>query len=202
MSEFIDLTGQKFGRLTVIQRVPNKKDKIMWLCKCICGTEIVCAGNHLKSGDSRSCGCYRREKRTTHSMTNSRLYSIWENMKTRCNNPQSKRYKDYGERGIHVCDLWANDFVAFHEWAISNGYSDDLTIDRINVNGDYTPENCRWITLAEQNINKRNNVFLTYNGITQTLSWWANELNVYKSTIGRRHKKGWSDEECLFGRRC
>lgn len=202
MGEFIDLTGQKFGRLTVIQRVPNKKDKVMWLCKCICGTEIVCAGNHLKSGASRSCGCYRREKRTSHSMTSSRLYSIWANMKTRCNNPQSKRYKDYGERGIHVCDMWVNDFVAFHEWAISNGYSDDLTIDRINVNGDYTPENCRWITLAEQNINKRNNVFLTYNGITQTLSWWANELNVYKSTIGRRHKKGWSDEECLFGRRC
>lgn len=201
MGNFIDLTEKKYGRLTVMQRAPNENGMTRWKCKCICGNEIIAAGNHLKAGEIRSCGCYRKEKMTSHSMRNTRLYSIWTNMKTRCNNSKNKRYKDYGARGIHVCNQWADDFNSFHEWAISNGYRDDLTIDRINVDGDYEPNNCRWIPLSEQNNNKRNTVFLTYNGNKQTLSWWARELNIYGATISKRHKKGWSDEECLFGRR-
>ena len=200
MGSFDDLTGNKYGRLTVIRRVPNMNGHTMWLCKCECETEISVAARHLKSGDTRSCGCYRKEAMASHFMSKTRLYKIWSNMKTRCNNPQNKRYTDYGARGIRVCNEWNSNFDSFYNWSMSSGYSDSLTIDRINVNGNYEPDNCRWITKAEQNSNKRNTVFITYNGITETMAWWANKLNLYKATISKRHRKGWSDEECLFGK--
>lgn len=200
MGNFIDLTGQEFGRIKVLQRAPNDGERIMWLCKCNCGNEIVIDGKHLKCGYTKSCGCLRREKRQTHAMSKTRLYKIWCGMKTRCCNPKNERYKDYGARGITICDEWINDFYEFYKWANRNGYEEHLTIDRIDVNGNYSPENCRWVSLAEQNRNRRNTVLLSHNGITQTMQWWANKLNMYPATISKRYHKGWSDEECLFGK--
>ena len=139
--------------------------------------------------------------REWHGCSGTRLYQIWENMKKRCKNKNNHHYKNYGGRGITVCQEWDNSFCAFRLWALSSGYNDDLTIDRINVNGNYEPSNCRWITSMEQCKNLRKNVRLTYNGKTQIISDWARELNIESSTIGYRHRRGWSDEECLFGKK-
>lgn len=129
-----------------------------------------------------------------------RLYRIFDHMKQRCYNKNNNRYKHYGGRGIVVCDEWNSDFDVFYNWAYENGYDDTLTIDRIDVNGNYEPSNCRWITNLEQQNNKRNNVLLTYNGKTQTMAQWARELNINRYTVIKRHQRGYSDKECLFGR--
>ena len=165
----IDLTGQKFHRLTVIKRHPenNKQNKPMWVCKCDCGQIVVVTGSDLKSGNTKSCGCWDKEvgrnKLTTHGYSKTRLYQIWSNMKDRCYNPNNKRYEDYGGRGIFVCDEWRHDFMAFRGWAYQNGYDDtapfgQCTIDRANNNDGYTPYNCVWSTLRQQAHNKRNTI--------------------------------------------
>ena len=139
--------------------------------------------------------------REWHGCSGTRLYHIWENMKKRCKNKNDHHYHNYGGRGITVCQEWNNSFCAFRLWALSNGYSNDLTIDRIDVNGNYEPLNCRWITQQEQSKNLRKNIRLTYNGKTQIISDWARYLNIDVHTIGYRHRQGWSDKECLFGKK-
>lgn len=202
MGKFIDLTGQKFGRLTVIERAENgKQGHTYWLCKCICGNKTIVRGNHLRKGLIRSCGCLESENRktmsTTHGLTKTRLYNIWGHIIQRCTNPNSKNYERYGGRGITICEKWRNDFVSFYEWAINNGYKEDLTIDRIDNNKGYFPDNCRWTDKITQANNTRSNRFLTFNNKTQTIAQWARELELNANRIGDRLNHGWSIEKAL-----
>ncbi len=197
MSKKIEMIGKRFGNLVVIaegEKSTNHRE-FRWICRCDCGniTQSI-SGFDLRSGHTKSCGCLHLEKmkdvKTTHGKSSSRLYHIWQNMRARCNRPSSQFYSCYGGRGITVCEEWRNSFETFYEWAMANGYSDDLTIDRINNDGNYEPSNCRWATQERQNRNTRKNVFLSVNGITKTISEWAKETGVSYSTISWRYKQG------------
>ena len=188
-----DITGQRFGKLVAIKMVQKnsniKSRHAVWLCKCDCGNEAIIDGVRLRNGKTRSCGCYAkertRERMTTHGMTKTRLFGIWQGMRDRCNNTMSKAYINYGGRGITVCDEWKNDFKAFYDWAFGNGYRDNLTIERINVNGNYCPENCMWIPFEEQSKNRRN--VSIYNGLSQRQ--WALRLNLNPVTLFNHRKR-------------
>lgn len=153
MSVKLNLVGKTFGRLTVISEHHSDGKHLYWLCQCSCGKETVISGDSLKQGFTKSCGCLNSEltsqRNTIHGKSKERLYCIWRNMKYRCFNSHAVNFHSYGERGITVCDEWKNDFQVFYDWAMSNGYQDDLTIDRINNDGNYEPSNCQWITLSE-----------------------------------------------------
>lgn len=154
-----DLSGQRFGRLTVLWPIRELGRRTRWDCICDCGnTIVVSSGYHLTSGNTQSCGCLHRELARTrqlqHGGKGTRLYNIWKNVRQRCRNPKATDFKLYGGRGITICDEW-EDFGTFREWALQNGYTDELTLDRIDPNGNYCPANCRWATWAEQRHNQR-----------------------------------------------
>lgn len=189
-----DLTGQRFGRLTVLEFVPTKDCYSWWLCKCDCGNVITVAGNHLGNGHTQSCGCLNsdriRERRYLHGKTGSRVYRVWKGIKARCYNSNSKNYNHYGGRGITVCDEWRNNFKAFYDWAMSNGYDDKLTIDRIDVNGNYAPYNCRWVDMTTQNRNKRDNTIIEYNGKKMCLKDASELSGIPYITLVARYYRG------------
>lgn len=187
-----DLTGMKFGRLTVLREDGRSNDgHVKWLCKCECGNLVSVISRDLRRGQ-QSCGCYRsiknKELHKTHGKTNTRLFHIWGGMKARCCNPKSDSYNSYGGRGISVCEEWLNDFECFYDWSMSNGYRDDLTIDRIDFNGNYEPSNCRWATVKQQANNTRSNVYLEHEGKIQTMKMWAEELGIPYQLVRDRHK--------------
>lgn len=195
-----NIIGKKFNRLTVLEETETKHKERYYLCKCECGNTTIVRGSHLTSGATKSCGCLVKEKLTnkTHGMSNTRIYKIYKGMLQRCFCKTAKAYPNYGGRGIIVCDEWKKDFMNFYNWAIANGYTDELTIDRINVNGNYCPKNCRWITKAEQSRNTRSNHFLTFNGKTQTICEWSREMNIDHRKICKRiNTYGWSVERTL-----
>lgn len=206
-----NLINQKFGRLTVIELAPKKvlpcgNSVTMWLCKCECGNTKVVPANNLKIGKTKSCGCLNAElsskRRKKHGgivgNKRERLYDIWRAMKERCYNEKGVNYPNYGGRGIFVCDEWLFDYTAFKEWALSNGYQENLTIDRIDFNKGYCPQNCRWATKKEQNNNTRHNTMITAFGETNTLSQWSEKTGISTDVISARIKKlHWNAEKAL-----
>lgn len=196
----IDMTGKKINMLTVLYRSESLKGRTRWHCRCDCGKELDIYYTHLKNGQY-SCGCATSkrisEKMKVHGMTDTRLFGIWMKMKERCYRKNNKSYKDYGGRGITICQEWLN-FDNFADWAISNGYTDELTIDRIDVNGNYEPVNCRWATAKEQANNKRNTKYFEYKGEQKTLSQLADEYGIkYRLLRERIVDEGWKIERAL-----
>lgn len=193
-----NLTGQRFGRLVVVKRAQSSKSgQSRWECKCDCGKTSVAFGDNLKRGHTQSCGCIHRELFTTHGASESRLYTIWCLMKRRCFTKTARDYSRYGGRGITVCKEWAEDFTAFYEWAVNNGYRPDLSLDRRDNDGSYTPDNCRWATAKEQQNNTRLNRMISYRGKTLTLSQWSDELGISYTVLASRIKRGWSVERAF-----
>lgn len=183
------LENMVFGRLTVIEKAPKHKNRVNWLCKCECGNYVTVRADHLLDGRTKTCGCYSKEigERTkTHGMSKTTLYKVWRSMLGRCFYEKSENYKYYGGRGITVCDEWRNSFERFYEWAMDNGYSKGLTIDRIDNNGNYQATNCKWATVKEQENNKRNNHILEFEGQRLTIAQWSEKLGVKMHTLNKR----------------
>ena len=196
-----DITGQKFGSLTAIKFCYKKNNRYFWLFKCACGNEKIINKANVISGLTQSCGCYFKKIikkcNKTHGLSNTRIFSIWLGIKNRCCNINEPAYKNYGGRGITICKEWENDFKTFYDWSMANGYQDNLTIDRINNNGNYEPSNCRWADKKIQANNQRNTVKITYKGQQKSLTEWAEQYNINKGTLRQRLKRGWEVEKAL-----
>lgn len=188
MPKIIDLTGKRFGKLTVLEFDGIKDHSAWWTCRCDCGSIKSVNGVHLRDGRVKSCGCAKKDrfvqmKHTPYTEIHKqyhRIYMIWRGMFSRCYNPKHKQYRNYGGRGIRICEEWHGDegFVSFLNWSLSNGYQDNLEIDRINNSREYCPDNCRWITHKQQQNNRSNNRYITYNGETKTLSEWCEQYGL------------------------
>ena len=193
--------GDKYGRLTIQEYAGKAKNgSTLVKCVCDCGTEKIVRLCSLKKGEIRSCGCLAKEllikrnkaiKYITHGQSRTRLYTIWCDMKQRCLNKNQQMFKYYGERKISICDEWKNNFNSFYDWAMKNGYADDLTIDRIDVNGNYEPSNCRWATMQQQRRNTRKNVFVEINDVEKVLIDWCSDYKIKYTTVLSRIYKGW-----------
>lgn len=202
-----NIAGQTFGRLTVINFVDcDRFNNARWLCRCECGNEKIVSRNCLISGKTRSCGCLNREIlhqkgkyaiRTTHGLWGTRLYRIWKGIKNRCYNKKSADYIIYGARGITVCNEWKNNFQAFYDWAMSHGYQDNLSTERIDPDGNYSPENCRWATDKEQANNRRSNRFITIGEETKTVAEWIEYSGISRATFYQRLRAGKSGQDLI-----
>lgn len=196
-----NLNGEKFGRWTVISDPILQNNRIFFKCICSCDNKTISQvrSDRLKNGTSKSCGCYKLEVITKTGMSRDRMYGIWDGMIRRCYDKSNKRYSNYGGRGIRVCKDWLNDFMIFYNWAIENGYEENLTIERIDVDKNYEPSNCCWITMAEQAKNKTNTIYITLDtGETYRLTDFANQNNVSRETVLKRYKNGINNKERLI----
>lgn len=201
MGKIIDITGQRFGMLQVMEigkeiTIPSGAKRYLWKCQCDCGNIRLVDGGSLRSGRIIHCG-RKFHPTVKHGLHEKRLYGIWKTMKTRCSNPNCEKYKNYGGRGITICNEWKEDFQVFYDWAIANGYSDDLTIERKDVNGNYCPENCCWIKAELQAKNKTTNIRLEFNGETHILAEWSKITGISEGELSYRVKRGWSVEKTL-----
>lgn len=202
MKNFIDLSGQRFGRLLVLNFKERVNKHTIFLCKCDCGKIVESSSNILRVGKKVSCGCYNLElikKRSiTHGLSKHPLFRTWCDMKNRCYFKKHNRYANYGGKGILICKEWLDDFKVFYDWAIESGWEHGLTIDRIKNDKNYEPSNCRWATMKEQNSNRTTCKYLTFNGKTMIITQWAQKLNLSYSTLNRRLKKGLPLEKVLI----
>ena len=205
MSKLIDLTGQRYGRLTVLEKVEgnytNKSSK--WKCLCDCGNIYIGISNHIRREPHISCGCWKKEitsqKLGKHFSSKSKLYEIWSSMKARCYRKNCKDYQNYGGRGIKIQESWKNDFNTFKEWSLSNGYKEGLTIERIDVNGNYEEKNCCWIKNEFQTLNRTNTIYVNYKGEKVSLAILCNKLNVpYKLVYNRIKFLKWNIEDAIL----
>lgn len=191
--KLINLSGKKYGKLTVVKRIGTMWGAPYYECMCDCGNTTFVSAPNLRSGGTKSCG-----ECTRHNLSNTRIYRIYNGMKQRCLNPNNPDYKHYGERGVKICQEWMDDFMSFYIWSMKNGYKDELSIDRINVDGNYEPNNCRWATAKEQSNNTRSNRKVLYNGEEHTIAEWADILNLDYKTVSRRiSQEGWDVERAF-----
>lgn len=184
MPKLINIKGQKFGKWTVLEKSSKSKK---WVCRCECGNIKEVVGAQLRNGTSTNCGCVGGHYK--HGLKGTRIYNIWNAMKQRCNNPNTEGFKNYGGRGIKVCEEWEKDVKSFHDWAINNGYEDNLTLERNDINGNYEPFNCSWKTMKEQANNKRNNHLIEFEGQIKTISEWSEIKGISKELILERIKR-------------
>lgn len=201
-----DIIGKKIGRLSVLsfetrKESDDKRKRIFYKCQCDCGNIKIISRDNLLHNTTKSCGCYAREEKikraSKHNLSGNRIYKIYCGIKKRCYNINSSNYKIYGGKGIKMCDIWLQDFMNFHNWAINNGYKENLTIDRIDVNGNYEPNNCRWVDMVTQANNRTKNYNITYKNQTHTASEWAKLYGFKSSTVRARLRKGYTIEEAL-----
>jgi hypothetical protein len=185
----IDITGQKFEHCTALRFLPELgTDRgAKFLFRCECGKEFVARSNDVRKGRVKSCGCVNRVERaaavTKHGFWKHPTYTAWIHIKDRCNNPRNAEFEHYGGRGIKICEEWANDSGAFCRWSMANGWKKGLTIDRIDVNGDYEPDNCRWVSMEVQQNNKRNNHIIEFCGEKMSLSQLAHKTGVSRNRL-------------------
>lgn len=208
MPKLIDIKGQRFGRLVVVERVKNKwkNHGSYWLCKCDCGKEKIVESHNLRNGSTKSCGCLNDEKRgqsnKTHGQSHrERLYAVWCSMRARCDRPTAEPFERYGGRGISVCDEW-RDYAVFREWAYSHGYVENVrgvycSIERIDNDGNYEPDNCKFVTAKEQANNRRSCRLFTIDGVTKNATEWASEYGMEARLVLRRVESGWDIIEAL-----
>jgi hypothetical protein len=198
----INMVGLKFGRLTVLVFSHKIKEQLYWVCNCTCGRVAVVNGSHMRSGNTKSCGCLHKDAskrvcfQTTHNESNSRLHSIWRGIKKRCLNPNAGNYSDYGGRGITVCAEWVNSYEKFRD-DMGHPPFVGASIDRIDNEKGYSKENCRWATVIEQRHNVRSNINLTYEGETHCLAEWARIKKMNEQTLYCRIRKGWDVADAL-----
>lgn len=216
-NEKFDLTGQKFGRLTVIAFAGNSKSRqYLWSCKCDCGNQenVIVSAANLRSGKTKSCGCLQKERASisnkTHGETKTKLFMVWSDMRHRCNNPNHRAYKWYGGKGVKVCEEWNNDYITFKTWALENGYKEGLTIDRVDADKNYCPENCCWATRREQSSHISSCRFFEFMGKKYYVRQFCREMRVSRYTFYKyttnginldnlmcvcRHSKSLTEEE-------
>ena len=206
MSKEVDITGERFGRLLILGKTDQRRgahNASVWKAICDCGNVVFTTKTNLR--DTKSCGCLKHETTVAHNMKHgecenghSRLYKIYHNIRSRCYNASSTEYENYGGRGIKMCELWKDNPAGFFEWARSHGYSDDLTIDRIDVDGDYAPDNCRFVNIKTQANNTTRNHYITYNGETRSLSEWSDATGIpYYTLRSRINILGWDPERAF-----